>query len=334
MKIYQSALRISLLLFLVLSSTTHTAFAKYNNAFWVQGNYIREHYWTNLPIRIKVTDEDQARFIKIIEEQKIKYVYLFWSAFNKDGKLQHVSPESYEYKKFKELQSILPDVHFIPWLGGVQNRSIYLHDKKWNKNAKEQTLKLMKLLGTKTKYVHINFEYLLYGQIPEKQYDYGENFIKFFKELRHDLDKKIKISTVVASTTTKATPFKYRHSVAEINRVLPYIDQINFLFYDTKISNQEKYYAALREQLSHISAFSKKKSDVEYIIGTGTFENHWPPARKYRDLKIESLPHFFGELKKELKEKKTPIEGVAYFCEWLTDDHQWEEIKKLWVNTY
>lgn len=314
-----------LLIFLPLVSQS----ASYNNATWVQGNFLREYYYSDLPIKIPVTKGDRDQFISTLEKHHIRYAYIFLSPFLANGELPTYNSSSVEVLKFKELKKLSPNTKFIPWIGGIQNKSVFLNSPAWRKRAYESTVKILKIFEVNQ--VHINFEYLLYEKAEDKKINYGKNFNLFFKELRGQAPKGTYISTVVASTSKLVTPFKYKHSVEELNEVIPYIDQLNLLFYDTKIFEPKKYQEAFHEQVVHIKKFKKDHPKLDIQIGMGTFENGFPPARKYRDSVIEEPYSYLRTLKSEIADRPGVIQGVSIFSEWLTTPQQWNIFYSNWV---
>lgn len=109
------------------------------------------------------------------------------------------------------------------------------------------------------------------------------------------------------------------------------------MFYETGISDPEKYLLAMREQLGQIQSLKEGLGGKapQYLMGIGAFKNKGP-LRKYRDLKIESIPSTLDLIKNLMREfplGQHLVDGIAIYCEWLATPADWLQLSRHWVES-
>src|SRR5690606_23824954 len=136
-------------------------------------------------------------------------------------------------------------------------------DSTWCRNALEDSRRLVKVLGVPG--IHIDFEYIIRGDPfldkdlkPENKdgiQDYGRKVNDFHKKLRKLLPDAF-ISSVVAAPTKGTKPWKRKPEMEELRELLPTIDQLSFLYYDTGINDQEIFATNCIELIDNIKSLS------------------------------------------------------------------------------
>ncbi|MFH6602299.1 hypothetical protein ACEZ3G_02330 [Maribacter algicola] len=307
------------------------------NAVWTESLYLRGYRPST---GRKLVEKDLRDYANILKENDIKYAYIFAGPFKKDGHLPQYPFSEQAKRSVSKIKEYYPEIRILPWIGGVQNKTVYLGDSVWVENALEDTQKLVETLGVSG--IHIDFEYILKGDPyldltieAEKQGDrkaYGKNVNLFHKKLRRILPNAF-ISSVVVSTSPNTKQWKRKTTIEELNVLLRYVDQLSFLFYDTQINKQQQFELSCIEQIRDIKILKKLNGDSQFLMAIGTFINR-PELHKYRNLEIESISNTIATIKNSSISVDTSmrvIDGIAIFCDWETDNSEWEEFRNNWV---
>lgn len=306
------------------------------NAVWTEGAYLKGYRTNDGDTLVPKDIEEYALNLK---KNNIKYAYLFAGPFGVDGHLPDYPFSETAKSNVEYLKSHYPELIILPWIGGVQNKQLYLGDTTWVKNALTDTKKLVSYLNVEG--VHVDFEYIKKGEpaldlttgteLPGDLSSYGNNVNNFHKQLRKILPNAF-ISSVVVTTAPKAKPWKRRTSMEELKVLVKEVDQLSFLFYDTSIKDQNEFRESCQYQLQDIQHLTKIK-DIQYLIGVGTFINDIE-LQKYRHMEIENISNTIRTLSELLESTKSEIpsvDGVAIACYWTTADFDWATFRKLWV---
>jgi hypothetical protein len=309
------------------------------NAVWCESIYLRGYRPST---KERLTYGHLERLSEVLTQNSITSVYLFAGPYGKDGCLPQYAFSVSAQKAVAYLQSHNPGLRILPWLGGIENNTVSLNDSTWVNNALMDTQKLVKVLGVDG--VHIDFEFLLPGnsyldttiekERPGERERYGENVNAFHKRLR-DLIPDHFISAVVACTSPRAKQWKRKTTLEELQGLVPLVDQLSFLFYDTSINDQKDFEEACRNQLEDVRRLRIKTPDAktQFLLAVGTFVN-LIELQGFRDLSIENLPNTLTTISDCIKQTKTDvplINGIAIFCDWETDLVEWKEFQKYWV---
>lgn len=310
------------------------------NAVWAESFYLRGYKPSSGQ---KLVDQDIIEYGKILTKNNIKYVYLFAGPYGNDGHLPAYSFSDRAKRTIEIFKKHYPNLIILPWIGGIQNGTVFLGDSGWVQNALADTKKLVETLNIRG--IHIDFEFLNAGNDyldttvePEKDGEknaYGRNVNEFHRRLRA-LMPDITISSVVGCTSSQAIQWKRKTEMNELLELTKYVDQISFLFYDTSIRTQRDFDAACAEQVRDIAKLRQhtKPRKVEYLLAIGTFVNR-PELQSYRSLEIENIPNTLNTIKKCLNLKENTvnlIDGIAIFCDWETNKDEWYEIFTNWTS--
>ena len=308
------------------------------NAIWTESIYLRGYKPSTGK---KLSDNDLKKYANTLKNNNIKYAYLFAGPYQEDGHLPKYSFSKLARTSVNKLKSYNPELIVLPWIGGVQNKTVYLGDSIWVKNALEDTKKLVNTL--KTPGVHIDFEYILKGNPyldttikPEKVNDeenYGDNVNSFHRKLRSLLPDSF-ISSVVVSTSPDTKPWKRKTSMEELSVLVKYVDQLSFLYYDTHINSQDVFEQNCVAQIRDIQKLQNLNTNTQFLLSVGTFVNRLE-LQKYRNLEIENIPNSLDVIKRsalEVSDSSRLVDGIAIFCDWETDEQEWKDFKAQWAS--
>ncbi len=299
------------------------------NAAWIKSTSFRGRD----PITKKIhTPKDVEDLALRLKTNHIRYAYIFAGPYGNDGHLPDYAFSQKAKESIALLKQKYPEIKILPWIGGVQNKTVHLERTEWIKNAIADTTKLIKVMSVDG--VHLDVEYILY---PENKFnheklnanDYSGHWVKFHKQLRLALPEAF-ISSVVVSTATNTKPWKHKHTLSEIKELSPVIDQMSFMFYETSLMELKVYKGSLKEQVQQIKdlkSFASNRS--KFLIGLGIFSEE-KRLQSYRDLGFKNLPltlKLLQEAEQEIGQNKSVIDGLAIYCEWMTTDLEWGQLR-------
>ncbi|WP_420319783.1 hypothetical protein [Flagellimonas sp.] len=307
------------------------------NAVWTESIYLRGYKPSNLK---KLSDNDLRKYANTLKRNRIKYAYLFAGPYDEKGFLPDYAFSSLAKESVRKLKKYYPEIVILPWIGGVQNKTVYLGNSAWVENALKDTEKLVQVLDVPG--VHVDFEYILKDNPyldrtinPEKLGDketYGKNVNEFHKKLRALLPDKF-ISSVVVSSASDTKPWKRKTTFSELETLIKYVDQLSFLFYDTHIDSQEVFEKNCVEQLNHIKALKRFNTNTQFLISIGTFVNRLE-LQDFRNLTVESVPNSLETIKKSsiaVNDSEKIVDGISIFCDWHTEKREWAQFREHWV---
>lgn len=308
-----------------------------NNAIWSESIYLRGYR----PSTHEYLTVDQIiNFASTLKAHRIKYAYLFAGPYSADGHLPPYAFSDSAVQTVRLLKQYNPQMVILPWVGGVQNRTVYLGDSSWITNALADTKKLITTLGVSG--VHVDLEYIKAGEPfldstiqKEKPGDYqayGDNVNSFHRKLRSLIPDAF-ISSVVVATSPGTKPWKRKTSISELKELTKYVDQLAFLYYDTYINDQSVFEENCQDLIKDIETLRNERN-IQYLIGIGTFINA-PELQKYRNLDIENIPNTLHTIKNKIHDinsSKKLVDGIAIFCDWQTDSLEWKQFDDNWVN--
>ncbi len=301
------------------------------NAVWAQSCFLRGAQPTSGKI---TTEADVAAFGDLLRANRIRNPYLFAGPYSREGTVPDYASSDFAKRTLQILKERAPDARIFPWLGGLQYKQVFLEEPAWVKAAIAATRSLLTTLEVSQ--VHLNFEYVLFGKRPNATLDYPRRFTAFFRALREALPN-VFISTVIPSTASAIHPWKYQSAPEDVSEVLPYIDQLSVLYYDTHLQDQSAFEESLDAQLDHFARWkaAARPRRVELLMATGTFVNEKPAVRVYRDLAIENVPNSLATLRRALDARADSpplVDGLAVFCDWETDPDEWADLRAGWFD--
>jgi len=306
------------------------------NSVWAESIYLRGYQPTTFE---KLTDDHLKKYAETLKNNGVKYTYLFAGPYDETGHLPSYSFSNTAINSVRKLKEYYPEIVILPWVGGVQNKTVYLGDSTWVENALLDTKKLINILNVPG--VHVDFEYILSGDFyldqtirkekPGDRENHGNNVNTFHRKLRALLPKAF-ISSVVVATSPDTKPWKRKTTMDELKVLTNYVDQLSFLYYDTHIDNQEIFETNCYSLLKDIQTL-KLERNIQYLVAIGTFVNV-PELRKYRNLDIENIPNSLSTIKKEairVDSTMQIIDGIAIYSDWATDKKEWKQFQRHWA---
>lgn len=344
---YISITLFNTILLSVLLITACTSFStdknqKYGqeNAVWTESIYLRGYKPSTGE---KLSPAHVNRYAKTLKKNHFKYAYLFAGPYQSDGHLPAYAFSDTAVHTVNQLKELYPEIVILPWVGGIQNKTVYLDDSVWVQNALTDTKRLIETLHVPG--IHVDLEYILPGEPvldmdmvreekPGDRKNYADNVNNFHKKLRDILPEAF-ISSVVVATSPDTKPWKRKTTVKELKVLIQYIDQLSFLYYDTYIRSQDVFDKNCKYLIEDIIALKNTTTPkpVQYLIAIGTFING-PALQKYRDLRIENIPNSIMTIRRSLESFDSPaqiVNGLAVFCDWHTNAGEWKLIREYWV---
>lgn len=307
------------------------------NATWARSLFFRGHAPTTGEA---LRPGDVTAFATTLREGGVKYAYVFSGPFRTDGSLPAWATSATARESIARMQAVHPDLVVLPWVGGLQGRTVRLDDAAWRVAALTALEGLFAALPVRG--AHLDFELVLPDEpyLRDKAADpaaaagYTEGLLAFHAEARARFPQRF-LSSVVVSTASQTRPWKQKHTLAEATALARSVDQLAFLYYDTAITDRAAYARGLDEQLGHFQAIKTTLGAraPQLLLAIGTFENE-PALRKYRDLEIENVPDTLALARRRLAALapgRQLVDGLAIYCEWLTEPAQWQQLRDGWT---
>ncbi len=299
------------------------------NATWIKSTFFRG---SDPVTKRRLTPKDVEDLASKLKVNNIRYAYIFAGPYENDGHLPAYAFSQRAKESITILKRVYPELKILPWIGGIQNKTVYLERPDWVKNAIVDTVKLINEMPLDG--IHLDLEYVLYpdSKFNHKKLDiksYGIHWVDFHKKLRIALPK-VFLSGVVVSTATGTKPWKHKHSLSEIKEIATVVNQLSFMFYETSLMEMKIYKANLKEQLLQIKDLKiVNPHKSQFLIGIGTFTLE-KNLQHYRDIGDENLPYtlkLLKELEHEINQKHPTIDGLAIYCEWMTKENEWVQLR-------
>ena len=311
-----------------------------NNAIWAEAIFLRGID----PKHTKsLKEQDIVAFAENLKKYNIKYAFLFAGPFNKEGHLPEYPFSPTASKTIKFLKDNYPEIVILPWVGGIQNKTVFLEDTTWVRIALKDCKKLIETHSVTG--LHFDFEFILKGdQYLERTEvnggsvgieSYGENVIDFHKKFREMMPNAF-ISSVVVAPSPGTRPWKRKTPSNELEVLSNYIDQLSFLYFDTYLNKQYEFEKNCYSLLKVIQKLkeSNRSHNVQFLIAIGTFTNALE-LQKYRDMNIENIPNTIETILKcsqSISPSNQIVDGISIYCNWETDDIEWNQIYKNWTH--
>ncbi|KAB7528869.1 hypothetical protein F8C76_13540 [Flagellimonas olearia] len=306
------------------------------NAVWSESIYLRG---TQPSTGEKLTENDLKEYAETLRENHIKYAYLFSGPYQNDGHLPRYPFTQLAKESVRKLKAYYPEIIILPWIGGIQNKTVYLGDSLWTENALKDTKRLIDYLEVPG--VHVDFEYIVKGNpyldrtvSREKAGDNDAypNNVNYFHERLRKLVPDAFISSVVVATPTGTQSWKRKTSTKELEGLVPYVDQLSFLFFDTMIDSQELFETNCVAQVKDIQTLKELNPDTQFLISVGTFVNR-EELHNFRNLKIESVPNTLKTIQRSIlnvNQEEKLVDGISIYCDWQTEESEWKSFRKHW----
>ncbi|QHS63536.1 glycoside hydrolase family 18 protein [Chitinophaga agri] len=306
------------------------------NAIWSESIYFRGHQPTT---KVPLGDQYIQDYAGVLKANNIKYAYFYAGPIGKDGHLPAYVFSDTARASIRKFRQLYPELIILPWCGGIQHKTIYLEDSTWRITAIGDLKRMIDTLGVTG--VHLDFEYFM----PQYQHldsavapgnagemaAYPGYVNQFHRQLRDSLPQAF-ISSVVTSTCPASIHWKRKTSLDELRGLLPYVDQISFLFYDMNIHDSIAFRQCAIQQVKDLQEL-KKTHPVQMLIAIATFQNT-PEYREFHDMKVENIINTLSTLRDVeamIKPDRGIIDGISIYCGWETNINEWEDIANNWT---
>ena len=307
------------------------------NAVWSESVFFRGYYPSTL---VELTEDIIIEHAETLKKNNIKYTYLFAGPFSEEGFIPDYAFSDFAINSVKRLKHYYPEIVILPWIGGLQNKTVFLDDSIWVENAINDSKRLINTLSVSG--IHFDFEFFMSGdpyldelEVPGGSGDvdaYGNNVNNFHKKFRKLMPDAF-VSSVVVATSPGTRPWKRKTTMEELMVLTKYVDQLSFLYYDTFLSDQSEFEENCVFLLKDIQQLKAASPNVQYLVSIGTFINP-VEFQKYRNMDIENIPNSLQTLRKSIQKisrRKQIVDGISIFCNWTTDEDEWEEIYDNWT---
>lgn len=307
------------------------------NAIWTEAAFFRGF---NIRDSSDLAEEDILIYANKLKDNNIKYAFIFAGPFTKEGYLPDYAFSDAAITNVKLLKEIYPGIIVLPWIGGVQSKTVQLQDSVWVTNALNDSKRLIETLSVTG--LHFDFEFILEGNPFFDRTEikggsigiesYGNNVNEFHKKFRIMMPEAF-ISCAIVAPSPGTKPWKRKTPLNELKVLVNYVDQISFLYYDTYLNKQSDFEENCSSLISDIQVLRNYNSNVQYLVAIGTFINPIE-LHKYRNMNIENIPNSLNTLKNcilNLSHDKQIVDGISIYCNWETDQNEWQQISKNWT---
>ncbi len=153
------------------------------------GIWVGHKWYTGLNVKDKkpVSKKELAEFISLLTKNEIKYVYIHAGPLNLDGTINDMPGEF-----FQNLKTMIPEVIFLPWIGGNRER-LNLHKEKW----------LSTFLQTVSELHEHGFDGIHLDIEPIQDNDTA--YVNILKKLKYQWDGKLFISHATRRLSPKGS---------------------------------------------------------------------------------------------------------------------------------
>ncbi len=280
------------------------------NGLWIGHGWLGDDGWFQRNDKIEKCDhfrspEAIAALYTTLRGHHITDVYPHLCPANRDGTLPGV-----DSAQAHRLLDGLPGIRILPWIGGIDGRTVRLHDPAWRASFARSAAELIERYPFAG--IHLNIEPCPSGD---------EEFLTLLDELRAALPKGALISVAAYPPPTILHPFRNVHWGEDYYRkVSMRSDQMAVMMYDTALRSEKLYIHLMRRWTRDTLAWSSSK---ELLLGLPTYED---AGARYHVPRVENLRNALLGIHAGLLDLGTlpaHYQGVAIYCLWETDDDEW-----------
>ncbi len=258
------------------------------------------------------------------------HVFVHIGPFDDEGRLSRYKPAVVK-AWLSALKRHVPTVRGLAWLGGRARTSggtVELASPAYRRAMVDETRELLERFDFDG--IHLNIE-------PLEESD--PDFILLLHALRGALGEKL-LSFAAPRMRPWWVPGVFGlsrrfWSAEAFERLMPHLDQIVIMAYDTAIPSAglyQRYVAALVGVLRRAHSASGRPP-CQLVIGLPTYDE---PTRWHRP-EVEHLEWgLIGVLRgmTTSSNPNAPPVGVAIYANWTTDEPEWETFRRLWLERF
>ena len=295
-------------------AATEQRFDRGRNGLWVG------HQWytgQNVRSAEPVSDSERNRLVRRLGDQRVRYVYLHVGPVLPDG-----TTEDWAAPFFHELRRKTPDTKYLAWLGGIAAR-LPVDDPDW-RSAVVETVARLRDEGFAG--VHLNVEPLE---------DYHPGYLELLAQVRSRLGDDFLIS----HATRHAGPFGVSLGPLQslvwseefYRDTMQIADQTVLMAYDTQMDVAKHYVGFVKHQTELLVRWACEQPRHQVLIGIPSYED----VPRYSNPEVENIRNAVEGVRAALEEAGSGaecFEGVAVYADWVTDEGEWQDYRRLWLD--
>jgi len=257
-----------------------------------------------------------APLVVRLRAARIRYLYVHVGPARSDGFVEDSAAPL-----FSELKRAYPEGVFLAWLG-ARVEKVELDSAEWRANVVTQNehLRAEGFDG-----VHFNLEPLR---------DAEPGYLDLLAEVRTRMGGSWLISQATPRSAVFGIPlgsWRGSWSAAFYRSTMHFSDQTVLMAYDSNLPFQWAYVAFVSDQTRRLTRWACEAVDHELLIGIPTYQDHpLDPSSE-----IETVPNAARGVRSGLatfSQRPRCFAGVSLYSNWVTDDSEWSEFERHWLN--
>ena len=285
------------------------------NGMWIAHGWLGGDDWFQTYVKdvAAYRSENALRvLVSRCEKNHITDLFPHLCPCGSDGSLPSVNREQVE----RFLEALGPKVRVFPWVGGPGPDEAHYPDAEWRKRFCESVKKLLeahpRLAG-----VQINIEPMPTG---------SADFLELLEELHDTLPKGKLLSIAAYPPPTRWHPHTDVHwDESYFREVAKRADHLAVMMYDTALRQPKIYRKLMADWTEEVLHWAGEKP---VLLGIPTYSD---AGVNYHDPSTENLTNALSGIHAGLKRFKSLPEnyaGVAIYCDWETDESEWQVLKE------
>ncbi len=282
------------------------------NGVWLQHGWLGADEWFR-------RNHKQDHIAEFRDPKHIEQLALLLARYHVTDVFPHVAPAdnsgqlpAVDDQQVERFLDAFNRFRIIPWIGGVQSKTVRLHDTAWRRTFVRSVVGLLsdhpRLAG-----VHINIEPCPSG---------NNEFLRLLDELKRALPTGKLLSVAAYPPPTIWQPFLDVHwEESYFREVARRADQLAVMMYDTSVPVGKLYQRLLKSWTREILDWS---AGTPVLLGIPTYDD---AGVGYHLPSVENLPNTLLGIHAGLSGYRTlpdHYQGLAIYCEWETDDAEWQ----------
>ncbi|MEK0450626.1 MAG: hypothetical protein RL088_2894 [Verrucomicrobiota bacterium] len=293
---------------------------KGTNGIWLAHGWLGDDTWFT-------TNNKTAEFPKYRSPEAIAALFRKLRAHHITDVFPHLCPASpaghipaVHSAQVERFLDSAEGLRVIPWIGGPNGTSALISDKTWRDTFTKDAASLLaahpRLAG-----VQINIEPLRSGD---------PDFLLLLENLRAALPPGKLLSVAAYPPPTLWHPFPDVHwDEPYFRQVARRCDQLAVMMYDAGQRLPKTYQRLMADWTREILAWSEGKA---ILLGVPTYADQ---GVGYHHPEVENIHNALPGIHRALNTSPPPhnYQGIAIYCDWETDDHEWSLLKQNFLRT-
>lgn len=290
-------------------------FDKGDNALWMRRHWLHEN-----PATAEI-----AALAESLRARGIKRIYPFlgpmdpqgWPGWRSKAGFVHYDLER-ATRFFAEFHRAAPEIHVLPWTGGLLGRDVNLKDAA---QRKAFVAHMRRLVEAGADGVHVNIEPLASGT---------PDYLQFLAEVKAAIGSR----TLSVAALPPAMPGEeaddMRWELSYLVQVCRKADEIAVMSYNTGLTSAaafETRIAAWTKDIA-VALSAPQAGRCEWLMGVPSYDDD----EEYHRPDVETIEHSLNGIVAGLRAVKTParFRGVAIYASFTTDEKKWAVYDRLW----